>query len=321
MAVYTDVSDADIRAFAAQYDVGDVISFKGIAEGIENTNFVLQASAGRFILTLYERRVDPADLPYFLGLMEHLSARGVPCPVPVSARDGNALRALAGRPAALFTWLDGLWPQAPDAAQCRAAGTALAAIHGAGRGFSMTRRNALSIGEWPALLNASRAVADDIEPGLAERAASAMARVTARWPRGLPSGHIHADLFPDNVFFSGETITGLIDFYFACQDALAYDLAITLNAWVFDGDGAWSPARARAMIGGYEAKRPLTPMERAALPTLCAGAALRFFLTRLYDWARTPADALVVRKDPMEYWRRACFHADVGDVSDYGLTP
>jgi homoserine kinase type II len=321
MAVYTDVGDAEIAAFAAAYDIGRVISLKGIAEGVENTNYALTTDRGAYVLTLYERRTAAQDLPYFLGLMEHLAAAGLPCPTPVRGRDGECLRTLKGRPAAVLTWLGGLWPRDPGPAHCRAVGAALARVHRAGQGYAMTRANTLSLTAWPGLLAQARAVADGFDDGLADRAEATLEVLAAAWPKDLPRGHIHGDLFPDNVFFTDGRITGLIDFYFACEDDFAYDLAVTLNAWAFAADGSVLRGHARALADGYESVRPLCAAERAALPVLCRGAAMRFFLTRLFDWANTPDGALVVRRDPMEYWRRAQFHAGVRDVGDYGLTP
>ncbi len=322
MAVYTEVSDEALASFLDQYDLGDPVSCKGIAEGVENSNFLLRTSGGDFILTLYEKRVDVAELPYFLGLMEHLAGRGIVCPRPVHGRDGAALRQLCGRAAAITTFLPGVWPRRARLEHCAQVGTALAALHRAGEGFAPTRANALGPAGWAQLLARSRLHGDahTLTNGLFDELQAALNDVLAVWPAaGLPRGHIHADLFPDNVFFLGGHLSGLIDFYFAATDLLAYDLAICLNAWCFEADVSLNVTNARAMIHAYEASRPLLASEREALPVLCAGAALRFALTRLYDWLATPVGALVTRKDPMDFVRRLRFHRTARDAHAYGI--
>lgn len=319
MAVYTEVSDEDLRAFAAEYELGEVVSCKGIAEGIENTNYLLRADAGTFILTLYEKRVREKDLPFFLSLMEHLAAKGIPCPTPVKGRDGAALRRLSGRPAVIVTFLDGMWTRRPHPQHCSALGSALARMHRAGADFPMTRANDLSVGSWRPLLEASRARVDEIADGLGAELEGELDALEAHWPIGLPSGVIHADLFPDNVFFRGDRLSGLIDFYFACTDFFAYDLAVCLNAWCFEPDTSFNITKARRMLKAYRAERDLAPAELTALPTLARGAAMRFLLTRIYDWLNTPADALVVRKNPIEYLAKLRFHRGVTAPGAYGL--
>ncbi len=319
MAVYTEVSDEALKDFLALYDIGDVISFKGIAEGVENSNFLLRTARSQFILTLYEKRVRAADLPFFVGLMEHLARRGVICPQPVRNRNGEALGELAGRPAAIVTFLDGLWVRRPNARHCAEVGEALARMHLAGADFRLTRANALSVAGWPPLLHASEARADEVAPGLREECAAEFAFLQAHWPAGLPGGVIHADLFNDNVFFIDEKLSGLIDFYFACNDALAYDLVICLGAWCFEPDNAFNISKGQAMISAYERVRPLTEAEVAALPILARGSALRFMLTRLVDWLNVPAGAKVAPKNPLEYRDKLRFHQRVRTAADYGL--
>jgi homoserine kinase type II len=319
MAVYTEVTDEALAAFLTEYDIGRVIAFRGIAEGVENSNFSLRTSEGDFILTLYEKRVDPAELPWFLGLMEHLAARGITCPQPVRAADGLALRHLAGRHAAITTFLPGVWPRRVRPEHCAPVGAALAALHLAGADYAPTRPNALGPAGWPPLLARSRPGADDVAPGLGAELESALAAILAAWPADLPRGHIHADLFPDNVFFLDGRLSGLIDFYFAATDLLAYDLAVCINAWCFEPDLSLNATRARALVLAYDAVRKLSEAERAALPVLCQGAALRFALTRLYDWLKPQAGALVTPKDPMEYVRRLRLHLAARDAGAYGL--
>ncbi|MCZ8098441.1 MAG: homoserine kinase [Alsobacter sp.] len=321
MAVYTDVPDDELAAFVARYDIGGVLAAKGIAEGVENSNYLLHTERGFYILTLYEKRVKEEDLPFFIGLMEHLAARGLTCPLPVKDRAGSALGRLAGRPAAIVTFLDGMGVRRPGVAHCAGVGEALARLHLAGADFAMRRANALSVGGWRPLFDAARERADTVQPGLAEHAGAALDGLERDWPRGLPEGVIHADLFPDNVFFLGPRLTGLIDFYFACTDALAYDLAVCLNAWCFEQDGSYNLTKGRAMIAGYERVRRLGADEVAALPLLARGAAMRFMLTRLVDWLNVPPGALVRPKDPLEYYRKLRFHERATTAADYGRDP
>jgi homoserine kinase type II len=319
VAVYTEVADEELSAFIATYDIGTVLSFKGIAEGVENSNYFLHTSAGSYIVTLYEKRVREADLPFFLGLMEHLARRGLTCPQPVRNRRGEPLGRLAGRPAAIINFLEGLSIRRPTARHCHAVGEALAQFHLAGRDFPMQRPNALSVSGWPPLFEAAERDADRVAPGLAERTRRELQDLCASWPARLPTGVIHADLFTDNVFFIGDAVSGLIDFYFACTDAFAYDLAICLNAWCFEPDMSFNVTKGRAMIAGYQKVRRLDEAEVAALPVLCRGSALRFMLTRLVDWLNVPPGALVRPKDPLEYDRKLAFHRRVTSAADYGL--
>jgi len=319
VAVYTDVADEELQNFLAGYDLGGLLSYKGIAEGVENSNFLLHTAAGFFILTLYEKRVAAGDLPFFLGLIEHLAARGLTCPQPVRNRSGAALGRLAGRPAAIMTFLDGMWLRRPRPAHCEAVGAALAELHLAGADFSMTRPNGLSLAGWKSLFDAAGARADTVQQGLGSAIASELARLERDWPRGLPQGVIHADLFPDNVFFLGDRLSGLIDFYFACNDALAYDVAICLNAWCFETDASYNITKGRALLHRYRRVRALAAAEIEALPLLCRGAALRFLLTRLVDWLEVPPGALVKPKDPLEYYRKLRFHQAVCGARDYGI--
>ena len=319
MAVYTDVSDDDLRAFAALYDIGEVLSCKGIAEGVENSNFLVTTERGNFILTLYEKRVAPRDLPFFIALMDHLARHGVACSTPVPGRDGIALRELCGRPAAIVTFLAGMWPRRILPFHCAALGRALAELHRAGASFRMTRANDLAVAGWRSLFESCRTRAAEAQPGLAEELATELVLLETSWPRDLPMGVIHADLFPDNVFFRDHELSGLIDFYFACTDFLAYDLAICLNAWCFEADGSFNVTKARLLLDGYRRERPLGPGELAALPVLARGSALRFLLTRLFDWLNPPAGALVRPKDPLEYLRKLRFHRAITDPGGYGL--
>ncbi|MEP0508300.1 MAG: homoserine kinase [Aurantimonas coralicida] len=318
MAVYTDVSEPQLAEFIGAYDIGELLSYKGIAEGVENSNFLLRTTAGTYILTLYEKRVNRSDLPFFVGLMEHLAERGLSCPLPVHTRAGESLGELSGRPAAIFTFLEGMWTRRPAPQHCRAVGAPLAGMHGKAADFPLHRRNGLAVADWRPLFESCGDRVDGIEAGLAAEIGAELDFVEANWPADLPKGVIHADLFPDNVFFLSGELSGLIDFYFACNDLLAYDLAIAVCAWCFEQDGSFNITKGRALIGGYASVRPLSAAELAALPVLCRGAALRFLLTRLYDWLTVPDDSFVTKKDPMEYLGKLRFHRSVKSVSDYG---
>jgi len=321
MAVYTEVPDEELEEFLATYEIGELLSYKGIAEGVENSNFLLHTSQGTFILTLYEKRTAAHDLPFFLGLMNHLAAKGLACPTPLRNKPGEMLGRLAGRPAAIVSFLDGIWVRRPQPKHCAELGTALANLHMAGQDFALKRANGLGVADWRGLFESSCARADEVARGLADEIQAELVHFEKNWPRDLPHGVIHADLFPDNVFFIGDRLSGLIDFYFACNDAFAYDIAICLNAWCFEADGAFNITKARAMLQAYTARRPLDRQEMTALPLLARGAAMRFLLTRLYDWLNRPEGALVQPKNPLEYLKRLRFHRDVAGPQAYGLDP
>ncbi|MBZ6076017.1 homoserine kinase [Microvirga puerhi] len=319
MAVYTEVQDEDLSAFLATYDIGTVLSYKGIAEGVENTNYFLHTTVASYILTLYEKRVKETDLPFFIDLMQHLAKKGLNCPLPVNNRKGEALGRLSGRPAAICTFLEGIAIRRPTAQHCGALGAALAKLHLAGSDFERVRPNALSIDAWALLFAQAEAQADNVSAGLSRRTLQELKALEAEWPAGLPSGIIHADLFTDNVFFIGGEVSGLIDFYFACTDAFAYDVAICLNAWCFEVDGSFNLTKGQALLAGYQSVRRLEPGEVEALPVLCRGSAMRFMLTRLVDWLNVPPGALVRPKDPLEYDRKLNFHRHVKHARELGL--
>jgi len=321
MAVYTDVAADELAEFLGDYDIGELRSYKGIAEGVENSNFLLHTSAGSFILTLYEKRVAKCDLPFFLGLMTHLASRGINCPQPLSNKNGETLSTLAGRPAVIINFLEGIWPRKPAATHCAGVGQALAKMHLAGQGFAMSRANALSVSGWRPLFEQAAARADEVQHGLRAFIGAELDYLESGvWPNNLPLGVIHADLFPDNVFFLGEQVSGLIDFTFACDDMLAYDVAICLNAWCFESDCSFNVTKARAFLNAYERERALSEAEQHALPLLARGAALRFLLTRLVDVLNVPLGALVRPKDPLEYVRKLRFQQGVASLRDYGVS-
>ena len=319
MAVYTEVNDDELSAFLTQYDLGQLLSYKGIAEGVENSNFLLQTDQGNFILTLYEKRTKKEDLPFFLDLMDHLAASDFACPTPVHGRDGKALKTLAGRPAAIVSFLNGVWPRRIQPYHTAALGKAMAQMHLASEAFTQTRSNDLGLAQWRPLFNQISANVDDISKGLGDEIMTELDALEANWPEGLPHGIIHADLFPDNVFFLGKDFSGFIDFYFSCTDSYAYDLAICLNAWCFEPDRQFNVTKARHMLQAYQQIRPLSEAEMLALPALARGAALRFLLTRLYDWLNTPSGALVKPHDPLQFRDYLRFHKGIKGLAAYGL--
>jgi homoserine kinase type II len=318
MAVYTSLSAARLAALIAEYDVGELVSAKGIAEGVSNSNWLIETTGAdgvgaRFILTMYEARVDATELPFFLGLLDHLAARGSPVPRTIHDRTGAASRMVEGKAVALIEFLPGVSVDEPTPAQARAVGEALAGIHLDAADFTGKRTNSLALQQWHDLLSGcGRDGLRSIDPELPALVERELLHLTANWPQGLPRSVIHADLFPDNVLLLGDSVTGLIDFYFACNDITAYDLAVTHAAWCFARDGSFKPAIAEALVAGYTSRRPLSEAEWSALPVLARGAAMRFLATRAYDWLHTPADALVTRKDPMDFARRLSFYATQG---------
>jgi len=319
LAVYTDVTDEQLAAFVSDYGIGAVISCKGIAEGVENSNFLIQTERESFILTIYEKRVAREDLPYFLGLMEHLARTGFPCPLPVRGKDGEALRELCGKPAAIVTFLPGLSARRIHPRHCAGLGEAMAHMHLAGESFPLHRPNNLSVAGWRPLYDATVARAHEVKPGLAEHLRAELDFLERNWPEGLPSGVIHGDLFPDNIFFQNDSLSGFIDFYFACNDAFAYEVSICLNAWCFEADGGFNVTKAQRLLAAYRRVRPFAGDELEMLPILARGSALRFLLTRLYDLLNHPPGAFVQPKDPLEYESKLRFHQGVAGPGAYGL--
>jgi len=318
MAVYTDITDEELAGLLADFDLGAPLSLKGVAEGVENSNFLLETEGGRYFLTVYERRVRAGDLPFFLELLRWIAERGFPSATPIPDRQGRLLKTVRDKPCAIVSFLSGLAVRRPTAAHCREAGEGLARLHLAAQGFPLARANDLGQAAWTPMFEGLKGAAEALKPGLTATISSDLELLAERWPKGLPQGVIHADFFPDNVFFAQGKFAGAIDFYFACVDALAYDIAVALNAWCFEADGSFNVTSARQLVAGYESRRPLSDLERSALPVLAHGAAMRFFLTRLADWGATPAGALVRPKDPLEYERKLAVHRSAPDLVLFG---
>lgn len=325
MAVYTDVQAEALKAFLASYDLGPLVSFKGIAQGVENSNFLVQCEKGLFILTLYEKRVEQQDLPFFIHVMDHLAQQGLTCPQPIKNRTGQVLGTLSERPACLVSFLKGTEAHDLLPFHCEAAGNILAQIHLLGKNFPFQRKNPLSLEGWnhlAQLINTfPRLEASLPLPSLQTLITDELLFLQKAWPeKGLPQGLIHADLFPDNVLFLKNSLSGVLDFYFSCTDFLAYDVAIGLNAWCFEPDGSFNLLKGKAFLNAYHKERPLTPLEVQVLPLLARGAALRFLLTRSFDWLHTSPDALVHRKDPKEYFDKLRFHQKAPTSLSYGFS-
>jgi homoserine kinase type II len=318
MAVYTKIYSDELITFCAAYDLGELVSYTGITEGIENSNYLLILTSGKYILTLYEKRVQPTDLPFFLNLMKYLAEAGVSCPRPIAARNGSVLSELAGRPCALISFLAGISPKHPTSQHCGELGRVMAELHLAGSNFDLSRPNNLSVGAWRGLLKKCGPLVNDLHTGFYDQLENEILILEQEWPMTLPSGVIHGDLFPDNVFFQDERLTGIIDFYFACKDSYIFDLAVCINSWCFELDNSFNITKAQALLDNYSAVRVISQIEIDALPILARGAAVRFLLTRLYDWIHPPKNALVVLKDPMEYWAKFEFHKAASSPRDYG---
>lgn len=319
MAVYTEINREQLDKFLSSYDLGEVVSFSGITEGVENSNYLLSTTEGKYILTVYEKRVKSSDLPFYLGLMDHLANFGIPCPTPVAGHDGLILRKIENKSAAIVTFLTGLWPKRPRPVHCYELGKAMAKMHSAGIDYNARKPNELGLEGWRLLFNNCQERADEVSPDLKKYISDELNELEAQWPKELPSGVIHADLFPDNVFFKEESLTGIIDFYFACNDFFAYDIAICINAWCFEIDNSFNITKARNLLEGYQSERGLSESEVLSVPLLSRGAAMRFLLTRLHDWLHQIDGALVKPKDPLEYLSKLRFHQNVSGPGAYGL--
>lgn len=322
MAVYTRITENDLKQCLSRFDLGALESFEGIADGVENTNYRLTTDKSRYILTLFEKRVNPEELPFYLSFMQHLQHAGIACPSAATDKDGNRVFNIGGKPAIITTFLDGAWPKdGITATHCAAVGVTLAQMHNAAATFRIKRHNTMALPAWRSLIHATAAEADTLEDGLFAALDAETDALEKNWPHRLPRGAVHADLFPDNVFFTGTDISGVIDFYFACTDLFAYDLMLTLNPWCFDKQGNLDTEKSAALLHAYHNLRPLSPAEIKALPLLGRAGALRIIATRLYDWFNPAKDAVVTPKDPREHIRILRYHQKAGDTSAYGWTP
>lgn len=318
MAVYTHITAQQLSDFLGLYDLGALVSFEGIAQGVSNTNYHVFTDRGRFILTMFEeRRVSEADLPFFFAFSDYVSRGGVQAPRALADRAGRTIGRLAGRPAVFLNFLEG--KDIPKAkltpAHCGSFGAGLARMHRAAEGFSLTRTNSMGPEKWRALANKTANGADGFHGGLRAIIADELAELLAVWPgqdSGVPMGAVHADAFPDNVFFIDGEMSAVIDFYFSCTDFYAYDLAISINAWCFAPDHTFSPDRYRAFMQAYQSVRALSTAEAEFLPLFCRGAALRILLSRLEEYLEHDSSTLMVPHDPGEYLTKLLFHKREG---------
>ncbi len=309
MAVYTHIPAEEMAELVRAFGAGDLTSAKGIAEGVENSNYLVETTKGRFIFTVYEKRVDTNDLPFFMAMIDHLVAKGCPVPAALKTADGSATIRHRGKSMAMMEFMPGLSVSHPTPGQARATGRALGQLHDALRDFPLERPNTLGLDGWLDLAARCGDDLDAIRPGLKDRVAAECAYLSSHWPTGLDKSVIHADLFPDNVLMAGDEVCAVIDFYFACTEIRAWDLAVTHVSWSFDQDNRYMADIGDALVDGYDARFGRTADERAAFNILARGACLRFLLTRAWDWLNTPADALVTRKDPIAFLERLDHYA------------
>jgi homoserine kinase type II len=320
MAVYTHLSDEDMDEIAARYGLGAVTSWHGITEGIENSNYLLTTENQKVILTIYEKRLNTDDLPFFLGIKEHLAERGISCPLPLHTLEGHQTFAIYGKTAAVVSFLNGKSTSIIRNSHLTELGCAMAKMHLAAESFTLERRNDLSLSGWKKLIERINNEPEKIDINLKKYISDEYSFLENNWPDNLPSGVIHADLFPDNVFFDDNgALSGIIDFYFACNDIFLYDVAIAMNAWCFEPRHDFNITKAGLLLKSYHAVRDISAAEREALPILCRGAALRFFLTRAYDWLHPQPGAVVTPKDPKEYLKKLRFHQQVSHYTEYGI--
>lgn len=319
MAVYTKVSESELSKLLADYSIGNAVQLKEIEQGIENSNYFLTTDNGKYIFTIYEKRVNQAELPFYLNLMDYLSSKGIPCPVPIKTKSGSPLTTINGRPCAIVSFLNGKSTKNIRNEHLEQLGKNMAKMHIASSDFKMKRDNNFSLSSWGDLFNSIKSRADEIKTGLASEIEQQLGYLTVNWPSSLYSGIVHADLFPDNVFFDKGELVGIIDFYFACNDYLMYDLAICLNAWCFENNNEFNVTKARTLLSSYDQVRKISEEELDALPILASGAALRFLLTRAHDWLNPADGALVKPKNPLEYLQKLRFHNGIKSHKEYGI--
>jgi len=320
MAVYTKLSKIELNEFFTKYDLGKLLKYEGIKEGIENTNYFIQTEKGKYILTLYEKRVEEKDLPFFIGLMKNLYDKKFPSPKPIINKNGNYISDILKKKAAVVSFLDGRAKKILSPDDCCEVGISTATMHLITKNLSGKRENKLSVNSWRMLFNKVKNECSKIHTNLPNVIEKNLTEVEENWPKDIPSGIIHADLFSDNIFFKSNKLSGIIDYYFACNDYYAFEIAICLNALCFEGDNAnlsFNVTKAKRFIDGYSSVRKLSDEEKNSLKVLCQGAAIRFLLTRVFDFLNLSDGALVKIKDPLEYLKRLEFHDNVKDYQDY----
>jgi len=320
MAVYTKLSADELKDFFFKYDLGKLINHKEIKEGIENTNYFTQTENGKFILTLYEKRVDEKDLPFFISLMKNLFDKNFPCPNPIINKNGNYISEIKNKKAAVISFLNGTAKKILNPNECYQVGIYAAKLHSITKDLTGKRKNKLSVNSWKEIYKKIRNDCSKIHKNLPKIIEKNLTEIENNWPKNIPSGIIHADLFPDNIFFNGNKLSGIIDYYFSCYDYYAFEIAICLNALCFEGQNqnlSFNVTKAKKFIDGYSSIRSLTEEEKKSLKVLCQGAAIRFLLTRVFDYLNLTEGAIVKIKDPVEYLKRLEFHDNVKNYQDY----
>jgi len=320
MAVYTKLSENKLKEFFSKYSLGKVLNYNGIKEGIENTNYFVQTNKNKFILTLYENRVGEEDLPFFMGLMKNLVIANFPSPEPIINVNGNYIAEISGKKAAVVSFLNGTAKKNLSTENCYDVGAKTATLHAITKNLSLKRKNQLSINNWRKIFQNVKNDCSKINKNLPLIIEKNLNEIENNWPKNIPSGIIHADLFPDNILFKNNKLTGIIDFYFSCNDFYAFEIAICLNALCFEGlneNLSFNVTKAKKFIDGYSSIRKISEDEKKSLKILCKGAAMRFLLTRVFDYLNLVEGAVVKVKDPIEYLKRLEFHNDVNNYQDY----
>ena len=320
MAVYTKLSEAQLKDFFSKYDLGKVLKYEEIKEGIENTNYYVELEKGKFILTLYEKRVEEKDLPFFISLMKNLFDKKFPSPEPIINRNGNYISEILNKKAAVVSFLEGKAKKILEPNECYEIGIHTAKLHLITNKLNGKRENKLSVNSWRELYNKVKIDCSKIYKDLPNIIEKNLDIIEKNWPKSIPSGIIHADLFSDNIFFKNKKLSGIIDYYFSCNDFYAFEIAICLNALCFEGKNenlSFNVTKAKRFIDGYESLRKLNDNEKKYLKVLCQGAAMRFLLTRVFDYLNLTEGAIVKIKDPLEYLKRLEFHDSVNSYEDY----
>jgi homoserine kinase type II len=317
MAVYTKLEHQEVRQFLEQYNINNFKDYKGITEGVENTNYLIKTSEQDYILTIYEKRVDENDLPFFIKLLSYLSENKFPCPKPIANKNNEKINRIKNKNAALVTFLNGQSKNKITSEECFEIGKITAQLHEITKKFDINRKNNLSIENWDSIFEKTIKQKIDLDESIIKKTKNYLNFLKDKWPKNLPQGIIHADLFPDNIFFTNNKVSGIIDFYFACNDFFAYEIAICINSLCFDNNSTFNMTKAKYLIDGYTSIRTLSEDEKKYLPILSMGAAMRFFLTRLYDFYHTDNKADVKIKDPFEYLKKMEFHSTIKNFNEY----
>ena len=320
MAIYTKISENDVVSIEKKFNLGKIISCKGIKKGIENTNYLVRTKNNKYILTIFEKRVKKRDVPFFMSLMDKLNNHNINCPKPQKSKAGNYSINIKNKPASIVSFVEGKDKNKLKIKDCYEIGKNVAKLHITSKKIKLHRKNSMSLKKWPKILNKIDNRSRIINSNLNYLMKEALLEVKNKWPKNLPSGIIHGDLFIDNIFFNKNKFHGYIDFYFACNDFLMYEIAICINALCFDkknGKFIFNKKKSKNLIKGYSKIRKLSQREKKSLNILCKGAALRYLLTRTYDYLNTPKSAIIKIKDPKEYIQKLKVHNTLSNFKNY----